>query len=145
VASFESDDWQERKVRQGIVRLDVSHLPPSPSPSMMGPSKAPRASRGFAFGYWPLSITLSPFWEQRIVAFNFLLCRASDATNRRPAGLILYGGEAPSMCDQCQAINVTITYYRRQLAGVTDRTAAQIKLLIEDLESAKVRLHPGGE
>jgi len=47
------------------------------------------------------------------------------------------------MCKRCEEIDVKIAYYRRLLARLEDRTAISLlSLLVEDLESDKVGLHP---
>jgi hypothetical protein len=47
------------------------------------------------------------------------------------------------MCEKCNGIDAKIAHYRRILAGIDDPTAiALFNLLIEDLESDKVGLHP---
>jgi hypothetical protein len=46
------------------------------------------------------------------------------------------------MCEECRKIDVEIAYYRQRLIEVEDRTAIGLfTLVIEDLESNKVRLH----
>jgi hypothetical protein len=46
------------------------------------------------------------------------------------------------MCEQCEKIDAKIAYYGQRLTGVEDRTAIGLfKLLIEDLEADKIRLH----
>jgi hypothetical protein len=47
------------------------------------------------------------------------------------------------MCEKCNGIDAKISHYRQLLAGIDDQAAiALVKLVIEDLESHKVGLHP---
>ena len=46
------------------------------------------------------------------------------------------------MCEQCRKIDAEIAYYEKRLIGTDDRPAIGLfKLLIEDFESDKARLH----
>jgi hypothetical protein len=50
------------------------------------------------------------------------------------------------MCEQCDKIDADMAYYERMLARTEDQTAiVLLKLLIEDLASAKAALHPQDE
>jgi hypothetical protein len=47
------------------------------------------------------------------------------------------------MCKRCEEIDAKIAYYKQRLVSVDDRTAiALLTLVIADLESDKVGLHP---
>lgn len=47
------------------------------------------------------------------------------------------------MCKRCEGIDAKIAYYKQQLTSIDDKTAiALLTLVITDLESDKVALHP---
>ena len=47
------------------------------------------------------------------------------------------------MCERCKGIDAKIAYYKRQLTSIDDKTAiALFTLVVADLESDKVALHP---
>jgi hypothetical protein len=47
------------------------------------------------------------------------------------------------MCNRCNEIDVQIAYFKQRLASLDDRTAiAVLNMLIADLETDKITLHP---
>jgi hypothetical protein len=52
----------------------------------------------------------------------------------------------PALCEKCAEIDVKLARYRRLLADVNDQIAiVLIKLVLADLESDKIALHPSSD